>query len=272
MVPKFEKQTLQAICDVLGATQGGLTGGEIGQLLHQCRIEDHSPGGTKRYRLFEALEHRQQRDGNGNNVAAFIMAAMSPLRYTQARDHYESFRSDLNIPLAFAGLKLKDDGKLYKITAAKTLSEAEERAGRLRQELRRRQVHSDVLKFCKAELIQKNYFHAVFEATKSVADKIRDKAELTSDGSGLVDQAFALGKTGIPILAINSLRTETEESEQKGFANLLKGLFGTFRNVTAHAPKIKWDMSEQDALDLFTLASYCHRRIDQSVNTRKIGP
>ena len=33
---------------------------------------------------------------------------------------------------------------------------------------------------------------------------------------------------------------------------LLKGMFGTFRNVTAHAPKIAWPIDEQDALDLLT--------------------
>ena len=43
-----------------------------------------------------------------------------------------------------------------------------------------------------------------------------------------------------------------------------KGLFGTFRNPTAHAPKIEWNLEEQDALDLFTLASYVLRRIDNS--------
>ncbi|MGX4744630.1 TIGR02391 family protein [Providencia rettgeri] len=31
---------------------------------------------------------------------------------------------------------------------------------------------------------------------------------------------------------------ENEQSEQKGFANLLKRVFGTFRNTTAHVPKV----------------------------------
>jgi hypothetical protein len=44
--------------------------------------------------------------------------------------------------------------------AARTLTEAEQRADRLQNELRR-QVHADVLKFCRAELLQENSFHAV---------------------------------------------------------------------------------------------------------------
>lgn len=142
------------------------------------------------------------------------------------------------------------------------MSEAQQRAGRLRSKLIERNVHHDVLNFCRAELLQENYFHAVFEATKSVAQKIRDKTGLTGDGAELVDRAFGLSD---PLLAINSLRTEPEQSDQKGFANLLKGIFGTFRNVTAHAPRITWKIEEQDALDLLTMVSYLHRRLDAAV-------
>jgi hypothetical protein len=48
--------------------------------------------------------------------------------------------------------------------------------------------------------------------------------------------------------------------------NLMKGMFGAFRNVTAHAPKISWVITEQDAMDLLTLL---HRRLDAAVFTRR---
>jgi uncharacterized protein (TIGR02391 family) len=82
-----------------------------------------------------------------------------------------------------------------------------------------------------------------------------------------VDDAFALGKTGIPLLAFNSLQTDTERNEQNGMINLMKGMFSAFRNPTAHAAKISWTITEQDALDLLTLASLLHRRIDSAVST-----
>jgi uncharacterized protein (TIGR02391 family) len=69
---------------------------------------------------------------------------------------------------------------------------------------------------------------------------------------------------------LNSLQTESEQSEQRGFMNLLKGLFGTFRNTTAHAPKITWKIEEQDALDILSLVSLVHRRLDTAVEARKI--
>lgn len=267
-VPSFEEAHLRAICEVLGQTESGLTGSEIGKLLRSCAIADPFPAVTKRDRLFEALSARQSQDRCGNNVAAFIHAAMSPVRYTGRTAEFEDRRAALNRRLAFCGLELREDGNLRKTTAVRTLTEAQERAGRLRAELERRRVHPDVLRFCRSELLQENYFHAVFETTKSVAEKLREKSGLTLDGAELVDAACGLAQ-GVPRLAFNSLRTETERSEQKGLINLFKGLFGTFRNVTAHAPKITWTVDEQDALDLLSLASLLHRRLDKAVPTTK---
>jgi uncharacterized protein (TIGR02391 family) len=92
--------------------------------------------------------------------------------------------------------------------------------------------------------MQHNYFHAVLEATKSLSEKIREKTGLTGDAGELANRAFALGKGGIPFLAFNSLRTDTEKSEQSGLMNLFVGVFGAFRNPTSHAPKIMWEVTE----------------------------
>lgn len=266
-VPEFGAAQLQRICDILADTSSGLTGSEISRLLRQVGIEDPEPSSTKRHRLFAALRARQSQDRCGNNVAAFVQAAMEPVRYTGNRAVFDDRRHELNEVLAFCGYALGEDGKLRSTAAVTTLSEAEERAGRLRAELRRRGVHRDVLAFCRAELLQANYFHAVFEATKSVAGKIRIKSGLSGDGSELVDQAFGMGKAGMPFLAFNTLQSETERSEHTGLMNLMKGMFGAFRNVTAHAPKVTWPITEDDALDLLTIASLLHRRLDAAIRT-----
>ena len=65
-------------------------------------------------------------------------------------------------------------------------------------------------------------------------------------------------------VAFNSLATDWERSEQTGLAMLMKGLFSTFRNPTAHAPKVLWATSRAEALDMFTLASMLHRRLDSA--------
>lgn len=261
LVPKLKTAHLEAICAVLGNTDEGLTGSQIGKLLILCGIADPLPGTTKRHRLFAALNAQQYQDNSANRVLEFVQMALDPARFLGRAPTFGKLRSDINQALAFCGLRLREDGNFEKVTEARTLSEAQERAGRLRSHLNQRDVHPDVLIFCRAELLQENYFHAVFEATKSVAEKIRQKTGLTSDGVDLVDKAFGLGT---PLLAINTLKTETEQSEQKGFASLLKGMFGTFRNVMGHAPKLTWPIAEADALDILSLISYLHRRLDAS--------
>jgi uncharacterized protein (TIGR02391 family) len=182
-------------------------------------------------------------------------------------EYFEREREKLNTVLAFSGLLLGADGQLTRVETARTLSEAEARASILRKALVGRHVHADVLMFCRAELLAENYFHAVFEATKSVAEKLRQRTGLQKDGAELADEALAIGKQGHPRLAFNSLQTESEQSEQKGLLNLIKGVFGAFRNTTGHAPRIHWQVSEQDALDILTTLSLIHRRLDAAVRT-----
>ena len=91
---------------------------------------------------------------------------------------------------------------------------------------------------------------------------------LNGDGADLVSKAFA-GQQ--PVLTLGSLTTESEKSEQKGFANLLIGLFGAVRNPLAHAPKTNWPMSEQDALDILTLVSLIHRKLDGATKVAAVS-
>jgi hypothetical protein len=195
IIPSFQDQTLRAVADVLGDTSSALTGSEIGRLLADCGIHDPAPTLTKRHRLYEALSTLQRRDGCGNNVADLVRRAMQPVRYLKNPTLFNERRVQLNEVLAFAGLSVTSQGVIESITSAGTIPEAQERAGRLRRSLQERRVHADVLKFCRGELVQDNYFHAVFEATKSVAEKIRELSGLTSDGSKLVDDACEMPGT-----------------------------------------------------------------------------
>jgi uncharacterized protein (TIGR02391 family) len=263
-IPPFNPQQLTAVAKVLGDTAKGLTGTEIGYFLSDCKIPDVTPDMTKWKRLFNAFVEWQNKKQLGNHVLMFINRAMNPVQYTTNRDLFVSRRDELNVVLAFCGLTVGEDGQVRRALVAHNLDDALERARRLHSALANRKVHEDVLKFCKAELLDENYFHAVFEAMKSIAAKIRTVSGLRSDGADLVQEAFALGKNKSPVLAINNLSTETDESEQRGFVNLLIGLFGTIRNPLAHNPKVEWDMSEQDALDILTTASLVHRKLDQA--------
>lgn len=263
-VPNFNSQQLEAIARILADTASGLTGSQIGHILEECRVPDVNPDITKWKRLFNAFVECQNRRQCGNHVLMFINRAMDPVTYTATPEVFDSRRAELNPVLAFCGMTVGEDGKVRHATHTTNLDEAIARADRLHAALATRKVHEDVLEFCRAELLQKNYFHAVFEAMKSIAAKIRDLSGLTCDGADLVQQAFGMSGGKTPLLAINSLATDTDRGEQRGFANLLIGLLGTIRNPTAHNPKIEWDMSEQDALDILTMASLIHRKLDKA--------
>ena len=259
--PPIKSEILEMICKVIADTNKGLTGTEIGKILGDSRIPDIDPSNTKWKRLYNAFAMWQNKSQYSNNILTFIQKAVNPARFIGRKDEFEDLRYELNKVLSFISLELRATGKFAKTHKSNTIDDAEKRANRLKDKLKERNTHQDVFKYCKAELLADNYFHSVFEAAKSVADKIRIKTGLTEDGSFLIDKAFSVDN---PLLKINELQSETEKSEHKGFANLLKGMFGMFRNTTAHAPKIKWEINEEDALDMLSLISLIHRRLDNA--------
>jgi uncharacterized protein (TIGR02391 family) len=257
----FSQAQLEAIAGALGDTEAGLKGDEIELLIRTCRMVDPGPT-TKRIRIYNAFVESQNSKRNRTHVLEFIRQAMAPARYARDPSRYEPMRALLNRALAFAGLLVDESGNLSSTKRVTTLPEAQRRAAELRTDLEARGAHPDVLKFCRAELLANNYFHAVQEAAKSVAAKLRQQTGLSDDGSTLVDQALGGDQ---PIILINARNTVSERSEQSGFANLVRGMFGMFRNPTAHEARINWPMTKEDAEDLLTLVSMIHRRLDMAV-------
>lgn len=164
-------------------------------------------------------------------------------------------------------MEYREGGKFHRVTPTRDLSEAERRARAVEHKLASRRVHSEVQKYCKAEYMEENYFHAVFEAAKGLAERIREKTGLTIDGVTLIRQFFDRPKDGFPLLAMNALTTETELNEHDGLANLLLGSFRFFRNPIAHTPKILWQNDIEDAVDCLTLISFLHFKLDHCFPT-----
>lgn len=263
-LPTFPADILEGVADVLGNTDQGLTGSELAHLLAQARVPDVDPGNTKRKRLFNALASRQNGDCAGNCVVAFIVESMAPVRY---RDNHAAFlwrQQELDRVLIHAGYRINDEGKVARVSGgkARTIEEAEVRAGVLRTELARRTTHPQVLAFCTPEVLQRNNFHALLEATKGIADRLRTMSGLTADGSELV-QGCLSPKSG-PLIGINEGHGDSDRSEQSGFANLVVGLMGLYRNPTAHDPKIRREITDLEILEAFTTFSMVHRRLDDA--------
>ena len=197
----FTQAQLEAIADALGDTTDGLTGSEIVHLLATSRMTDIDPSMTKRKRLYNAFATEQNQRQGRTHILAFIRHAMKPERFVRSPERFEPMRAHLNRALAFAGLAVNASGALEGAERVNTLSDAQRRAQELRADMDTRGVHPDVMRFCREELLADDYFHAVMEAVKSVADKLRNRTGLTDDGGTLIDRALA-GE--LPILAIKA--------------------------------------------------------------------
>ena len=250
---------LERVSKILGDSCYGLKGSEIEYFLAQCGIRDITPDNTKWKRLYSAFANDQNDKHYSNSILKFIQTVINPTRFSNNME-FELKRKALNEPLSYIGYELGENGKFHEIHASSTITEAQQRANDLLFTLKSRNAHSDIFKYCTAELVDKNYFHAVFEACKGLFARIRTMSHIKTDGVTLVQHVFG----GEPVLVINAYHSKQEIDEQKGFQAILEGLCNMFRNPEAHQPRIEWPISEQDAIEILSLISYCHRRLDNS--------
>jgi uncharacterized protein (TIGR02391 family) len=257
----IDSGTLEGLAKILADTGQGLTGTELSKFIPEAGLIDVDPLNTKWKRLYNSFADYQERNRNSNLILRFINLSLKPSRFIGQNDKFETIRAELNKRLSFIGLQLNENGIFNNVVVAKTITEAEQRVNRFKSKLENRNIHSKIYEYCNSELITENYFHSVFEAVKSIAEEIRQKTNLTLDGAELIDKALSVTN---PLIKINSLKTETEQSEQKGFSNLIKGVFGMFRNTTAHAPKVVWKITEDEALDIMTTISLIHKKLNKN--------
>ncbi|ALG09694.1 TIGR02391 family protein [Kibdelosporangium phytohabitans] len=267
LYPPWNAQVVEGVADVLGHTDHGMTGSQITRLLAELNIPDLQQRDTKRVRLRHALLAAQDKDGTAGSVVAFVNRSMEPVRYRDNPSLWTSRQAALNEVLVFEGFRVDEAGRVQQGRHAETLSQATQHASNLRAELRRRGTHKDVLHYCTTELLQKNAFHAVLEATKSVFDKLRLRTGCCGDGAKLIELTLCPGDD--PPLAVNGLSSHSELDEQKGFANLLKGVNSMFRNPVAHDPRLKRTVTDEELLELLTMLSMVHRRLDTAQLRRR---
>lgn len=166
----------------------------------------------------------------------------------------------VNKVLLLAGLEVTKEGKLIEVIQAKTLDEVDRKVNYLQRQLYNRAIHSEVQKYCIKDYLQKDYYDAVFEAAKGLAERVRQITGLVSDGGTLFQTAFAKND---PYLFFNSMQTDSEKSEFIGLKELMEAIFHLVRNPATHTPKINWKVDEAKTLDVLTLISFAHKYLDE---------
>ena len=76
-----------------------------------------------------------------------------------------------------------------------------------------------------------SYSNAILDAMKVLTELIREKAKLDGDGANLVSQAFG---GNVPPIKISPMQKISDIDEQKGFEQLLRGLYVGIRNPRTH--------------------------------------
>lgn len=269
----LDEQQLKAICDVLAETNLGYTKTELTRLLEQSRIEVVSDGRTsnaygytlglnKRDWLYNCLATEINKSHSLNRVYSFIEKALNPVAFTdeRSRNKYSYLFEGTNKVLLLAGLEMTKEGRRIEVVQVKTLDEVDRRVNSLQRQLYNRAIHSEVRKYCIKDYLQKDYYDAVFEAAKGLAERVRQITGLTTDGGTLFQTAFSKND---PYLFFNSMRTDSERSEFTGLKELMEAIFHLVRNPAAHTPKINWKVDEAKALDILTLISFAHKYLDE---------
>lgn len=269
----LDEQQLKAVCDVLAETTLGYTKTELTRLLQQCNISVLSDGKTsnpygytigqnKRDWLYNCLVAEINKSHSLNRVYFFLEKALNPVAFTDEknRSKYNFLLEGTNRVLLLAGLEMTKEGKLIEVVQAKTLDEVDRRVNSLQRQLYNRGIHIEVQKYCIKDYLQKDYYDAIFEAAKGLAERVRQITGLTTDGGTLFQTAFSKNN---PYLFFNSMQTESEKSEFIGLKELMEAIFHLIRNPAAHTPKINWKIEEAKALDVLTLISFAHKYLDE---------
>lgn len=280
MNKNLDEQQLKAVCDVLAHTEKGLTKDELTQILRQngmAIVDDGSSyngitytyGLNKRKWLFNCFAEEIYKNKSFEKIFGFIEKSMNPISYINInnRDKYNYRFEELNKVLLFIGLQITKNGILIEAVKAQSLDEVDRRVNSLKSQLYNRSIHSQVEKYCIKDYLQSDYYDAVFEAAKGLAERVREITGLTLDGGKLFQTAFAKNN---PHIFFNALKTDSEISEYTGLKELLESIFHLVRNPAAHTPKINWRIDETKALDILTIISFAHKYLDECYKVPRI--
>lgn len=269
----INQEQLEALCSVLGHTDNGFSKSELSGILRRSDIKivddgslnngySYKIGLNKRDWLYNCLANEVNISKSLKKIFCFLETALSPVLFTDEskREKYNNLVENTNKVLLMAGLSISQEGKLEEVIEAKTLDEVDRRVNSLKRQLYNRSIHNEVQKYCIEDYLRKDYYDAIFEAAKGLAERLRMITGLTLDGGKLFDKAFASNN---PYLFFNSMQTDSERSEFIGLKELLASIFHLVRNPAAHTPKINWKVEETKALDILTLISFAHKYLDE---------
>lgn len=266
----MDSQIVQAISKILGEL---VTGSKITYLFKKNNWRDYySETGdkmlsTKWKRIEDTLNYEINKSNSDKPFITLIEDIMKPFEFRSNIELWNESLKNINEIISFSGLELLSNGKIIEVKPVDSLQEAINRTNSLYTKLIESNIHSEVIKYCKQELLQENYFHAVLEASKGVLQRIRDLNLSSKDGNTLINDSFNLKNPSI-IIKGNLMSNDTEKSEYQGLKSLLNTICYLYRNPTAHSPKMYDARIERDAIQALSLISMAHLQLDNCICVR----
>lgn len=104
-----------------------------------------------------------------------------------------------------------------------------------------------------------HYRDTALNSVIALFDYIRARTGLTQDGAALASEAFSLDR---PRLILSELKTESGRNDQKGFMQIIQGMYLGIRNPKAHS--LDHEVDEKMAAQCMVIASFIARRIEEA--------
>ena len=260
MIGNFSNFELESIARIIGDLY---TNGQLTTIFSDLNLIENNQGvikPSKWFRIRNAI--RNQTDLHNLLETAFI-----PAHFVEKPDIWHQSVDRVNRILRFHGYELDQQGNIVIVEQTKTLKEAEKRANSLVDLLTPMTIHPYALKFCIPELLQENYFHAIFEASKGILDRLRDMNSSQLDGTQLIEQSFSTKNVCI-VPKNNKLQNQNEKSQFLAIKHLLLTINYLYRNDKAHVLRFYNPEQEDDAIIALTMISKAHYLLDNCVCVR----
>jgi uncharacterized protein (TIGR02391 family) len=261
---KIDNKVIEEISKIIAEYA---TGSEITRLFNRLDFYDydlHHPENrlsTKWKRLSHSIIEKCNKERSERPFFRAIEEVLNPIYFQDAQEAWYEANRKVNFPLRFYGFEIDDSGKIMKTIETKTYSEAVSRSQNLLEKIEPYNIHNNVIKFCRPELLQKNYFHAIHEASKSTLNRIRDMNNCSADGARLIELSFSTKNPSL-IIKGNKIQSEKDRNEYNALKHLLLTINYFYRNTTAHEAKVYNPKSETDAITALTLISKAHDLLD----------
>ncbi len=122
----------------------------------------------------------------------------------------------------------------------------------------KKEISEDIWRAIQQKYEANLFADAILEAIKELTSIIREKAGIDGDGASLVGQAMG-GQS--PKIKLNKMESTSEANEQRGFEQLLRGLYIGVRNPRTHET---YNDTKEMADAVIVFLNFIHKKISNT--------